>query len=223
MMRGILRVLVVGLLLLGFMLPARYFVKKSITTHRLERMERETIGSIGSANPRVKEMQKILSDLHFYTGAVDGKMGDKTRIALRSFQDDKSLPATGWVDPKTLAELNRQGFVVQKPEQEKAAASLPKETQPAEKAESGATAETVVKGKKEIQDKIINSRAGSKERVREVQLALKKAGFYQGNVDGKLGIQTKNAIKEFQTSKNLKPDGITGPKTYEELRKILNN
>jgi peptidoglycan hydrolase-like protein with peptidoglycan-binding domain len=223
MVRGILRILVVGLLFLGFMLPVQYFIKKSIVTHRLEQVERETIGSTGAVNPRVKEAQKVLSDLHFYVGAIDGAMGDKTRVALRSFQEDKGLPATGWVDPKTLAELNRQGFTAQKLEQQKTAGSLSQEAKPADRTENNVTVEAAVKDKQEIQDKIINSRAGSKERVREVQLALKKAGFYKGNIDGKLGIQTKNAIKEFQISKNLKPDGITGPKTYEELRKILNN
>jgi peptidoglycan hydrolase-like protein with peptidoglycan-binding domain len=58
--------------------------------------------------------------------------------------------------------------------------------------------------------------------VRQIQTALKNAGFYKGVVDGKLGTQTKSAIKQFQREHGLKADGIVGRRTTIELNKYLN-
>lgn len=59
------------------------------------------------------------------------------------------------------------------------------------------------------------------EHNKEIQTALKAAGFYTGNVDGKIGPKTKKAIIEFQKAKGLKADGKVGPKTWAELEKSL--
>lgn len=58
-------------------------------------------------------------------------------------------------------------------------------------------------------------------RNKDIQAALKAAGFYAGNVDGKIGPKTKKAIIEFQKAKGLKADGKVGPKTWMELEKYL--
>lgn len=59
-------------------------------------------------------------------------------------------------------------------------------------------------------------------RNKDIQAALKNAGFYSGEVDGKIGPMTRKAIREFQTSKGLAADGKVGPKTWVELEKYLN-
>ena len=56
-----------------------------------------------------------------------------------------------------------------------------------------------------------------KPSMREVQQALKNAGFYQGTVDGKMGSMTKNAVKEFQRIHGLKADGVVGKQTWAKL------
>jgi len=68
----------------------------------------------------------------------------------------------------------------------------------------------------------------TKERViaseatpKRIQIALKKAGFYNGPVDGKIGRNTKNAIKEFQNKNGLEADGVVGKKTWVALSKYL--
>lgn len=55
-----------------------------------------------------------------------------------------------------------------------------------------------------------------------MQLALKSEGFYKGPVDGFMGAQTRQAIKEFQKVNRLQPDGIIGKKTYGKLGRLLN-
>ncbi|PIP18986.1 MAG: hypothetical protein COT38_01080 [Candidatus Omnitrophica bacterium CG08_land_8_20_14_0_20_41_16] len=57
--------------------------------------------------------------------------------------------------------------------------------------------------------------------ARQIQKALKSAGFYQGSVDGKLGLKTKEAIIKFQKANGLKADGIVGKRTSVELNKYL--
>ncbi len=56
----------------------------------------------------------------------------------------------------------------------------------------------------------------------EIQTALKNAGFYVGNIDGKIGPRSKKAIEDFQKANGLKMDGKVGPKTWEVLVKYLN-
>jgi len=58
-------------------------------------------------------------------------------------------------------------------------------------------------------------------RNKDIQKALKNAGFYAGPIDGKIGPKTKKAIQEFQSAKGLKADGKAGPKTWAELEKYL--
>ena len=64
-------------------------------------------------------------------------------------------------------------------------------------------------------------KADMSSRNKDVQAALKNAGFYAGSVDGKMGPKTKKAIEEFQKAKGLKADGKVGPKTWAELEKYL--
>lgn len=54
-----------------------------------------------------------------------------------------------------------------------------------------------------------------------VQTALKKAGYYQGRIDGKIGKQSKAAINNFQKDHALTVDGIVGGNTWSELKTYL--
>ena len=55
----------------------------------------------------------------------------------------------------------------------------------------------------------------------QVQQALKNAGYYNGQVDGKLGDKTKRAIADFQKAHNLTADGVIGRKTWNVLKDYL--
>lgn len=60
-----------------------------------------------------------------------------------------------------------------------------------------------------------------KPMAKEIQTALKNAGFYTGAIDGKIGSKTKKAILEFQKANGLIADGKVGPKTWGVLSKYL--
>ena len=53
--------------------------------------------------------------------------------------------------------------------------------------------------------------------TRDIQQALKNAGFYQGSVDGKMGPKTRQAVKEFQRVHGLQDDGKVGKQTWAKL------
>ena len=53
---------------------------------------------------------------------------------------------------------------------------------------------------------------------RDVQTSLQSAGYYSGNIDGKIGGKTIEAIKKFQRDNNLKVDGIVGAGTWAQLK-----
>ena len=66
--------------------------------------------------------------------------------------------------------------------------------------------------------KIVESKKLS---TRQIQAALKNAGFYRGSVDGKMGPATTEAIKSCQRANGLKADGVVGKKTRANLMKYL--
>jgi peptidoglycan hydrolase-like protein with peptidoglycan-binding domain len=57
--------------------------------------------------------------------------------------------------------------------------------------------------------------------VKQIQLALKNAGYVPGTIDGKMGRQTKDAIRAFQKANNLPADGKVGKKTWAVLKEYL--
>ncbi|MEM9002263.1 MAG: peptidoglycan-binding protein [Cyanobacteria bacterium P01_F01_bin.86] len=55
---------------------------------------------------QVKNLQRRLTELGFYSGAIDGVYGPNTQGALAEFQESTGLAATGIVDPLTQERLN---------------------------------------------------------------------------------------------------------------------
>lgn len=65
----------------------------------------------------------------------------------------------------------------------------------------------------------VDSRSMTKK---EIQVALRNAGYYNGPIDGKLGTKSRKAIRDFQQDNGLKVDGIAGTQTKKALAKYLN-
>jgi len=56
---------------------------------------------------------------------------------------------------------------------------------------------------------------------KQIQSALKNAGYYDGSIDGKLGRKTRKAVRSFQKANNLPVDGRVGKNTWLVLKEYL--
>jgi len=108
----------------------------------------------------------------------------------------------------------------------------PKEEIPQQEIQSITTNQTSQIGINETKSEPISLTNATKEASQEeittpskkdIQTALKNAGFYDGAIDGKFGPKTIEAIKKFQQENNLKVDGKVGHKTWTVLKKYLTN
>ena len=68
---------------------------------RAARSESETVYSYNM----VRKAQRVLTDLGYNPGPIDGLWGPKTRGAVRQFQSENELPVTGLLDMKTRSKL----------------------------------------------------------------------------------------------------------------------
>ncbi len=128
--------------------------------------------------------------------------------------DQANLSGTGFDSLSTTEEL------AQLPQsttsnQQASVEVLPIETAPVTQA-AGQTSPAITQAASTIP-----SVASNLSRDQQIQTALKNAGLYQGNIDGKLGPKTKKAIEQFQTNNGLKADGKVGPKTWTALQQYL--
>ena len=66
---------------------------------------RQTLSRLGSSGDEVRQIQKKLKTLGYYTGAVDGIYGGKTQAAVKAFQKSCGIAADGIAGPTTLLYL----------------------------------------------------------------------------------------------------------------------
>lgn len=64
-----------------------------------------TLSRLGSRGEEVRQVQKKLKELGYYSGAVDGIFGSGTQKAVRAFQKNCGLTVDGIAGPKTLQYL----------------------------------------------------------------------------------------------------------------------
>jgi len=57
------------------------------------------------ADTEIAKVQQLLKEYGYYSGPLDGTMNQRTREALRSFQQSRQLTVTGLIDNDTAQEL----------------------------------------------------------------------------------------------------------------------
>lgn len=85
-----------------------------------------------------------------------------------------------------------------------------------------------IKAKQEAQNKLpleqvtkTTTKSQIKLTNKNIQKALQAAGYDIGDIDGKIGAKTREAIMAFQKSNGLNSDGIVGGTTWEKLKTRL--
>lgn len=74
----------------------------------------------------------------------------------------------------------------------------------------------------EYKDAMYRTPSGFELSTAEIQKALKGAGYYSGASDGKMGPDSREALRNFQRDNGLKADGVCGKQTWAKLKTHLN-
>lgn len=73
----------------------------------------------------------------------------------------------------------------------------------------------------EVTKKKIIAEVKSRPNAKQIQIALRNAGYNPGPIDGRMGRQTREAIRAFQRTNNLLVDGRVGKQTWSLLKEYL--
>ena len=94
---------------------------------------------------------------------------------------------------------------------------------PAKTEETAASSEQVAAKSSEASAESLEKAGDVKDQPtpRQIQAAIKNAGYYQGTIDGKLGKKTRKAVKAFQKANNLTVDGKVGKLTWAALKESV--
>ncbi len=144
---------------------------------------RYTLLQTGSTGSHVRALQEALTELGFYTAAIDSKFGAGTKTAVLAFEKRNSLTEDGTADGE-MQLLLFEG----KPRNSKGTRVAVK-TVPLV---SGVTIKSASTG----------------EAVEKLQTRLKELGYYTGEINGTCDKATVAAMKAFQTKMGISSDGI---------------
>lgn len=150
----------------------------------------------GSSGDSVEKLQQALKIKGYYKGVVDGKYGEGTRSAVKTYQKAVGISQTGKADYATIMKLF--GRVAST-----TAANDPKM--------NGITKIS------QITVPATSRKGDSGKNVLALQQALKIKGYYKAPIDSKYGDQTVAAVKAFQKAKGLAQDGVAGNATIKAL------
>ncbi len=142
----------------------------------------------GAQGEKVKELQRRLKELGYYTDYVDGDYGDATVKAVKAFQKNNGLSQDGVVGSTTQKKLDSDSAIMANG---KAFDSL-------------STSQTLKKGDQGAQ-------------VKALQRRLKELGYYKDYVDGDYGLATATAVSDFQRANKLTVNGTANSTTLKKL------
>ena len=161
----------------------------------------------------VRAVQRRLKDLGYYAGTIDGDFGASTEAAVRNFQATNKINIDGKAGETTLDLLNsnnakRANYSNITPRPGQQITPLPQYTP--------ITVFTIVTPSPD--GNYVTLRPGHMGAlVKNLQEGLRTQGYYKGEVDGKFGTGTIDAITRFQANHGLSQDGIAGPATQRIL------
>jgi len=142
---------------------------------------------------QVKQAQAILKERTLFSGEQTGKLDDATRISLQKYQLAEDLKITGTLNKETLEKMNISLTDSQK--------GIPKPPKP-----------ETADGKK--RPPIFRA---TKDQVQLAQSLLKEKGFYNGQANGELNDQTRDGLRKYQATMEIKVTGTLNRETLEKM------
>lgn len=155
----------------------------------------------------VLEVQTLLANRGFAVGEIDGVYGRQTKSAVMAFQKSQAnLVVDGIPGEKTLALLKNPSQNI---------LPVPNKNQPTVQDNNSSNGIKQVIIVRPISPSNVSTIEGSE--IGNLQILLKQRGFYQGEIDGRQGQTTVNAILKAQQAYGLLADGFAGPLTIRAL------
>lgn len=88
--------------------PSNDLLRRVVLGETLDELaESATPASVSMPHAMIKSVQKVLADLGYAPGPIDGVMGGQTKQAIIAFQRDRRMAQTGRISPKLLQEMER--------------------------------------------------------------------------------------------------------------------
>lgn len=157
---------------------------------------------------QTKEMQRALTARNLYQGEIDGSWGPKTESALRNFQTQSGLEATGELNDSTAQALGLDMSRFGSAPSDRQMVSGRDETVQAAPSTAG-TATPHSQANLEDGRTNVKLQSLTQEQAREMQQRLQLLGYYHGAVDGKIGEGTRSALQRyFQRQADLAREGV---------------
>ncbi len=146
-------------------------------------------------------VQRDLKALGFYDGALDGKLGPKTKAAIAAFQRKLGMKVTGVPDAATVERI-RYELTLRRSIGDTASLGEVPSARPRHEAEP--------RDAMRAPNLASLAAAASMDRaaVMRLQRKLKVLGYDPGPIDGELGPATQRAIRHFQKDTGLDPTGL---------------
>ena len=186
----------------------------------------------------VRELQELLAERGFYDGEIDGRSGPLTEEAIRTFEKEAGLEVTGKPRVVLLAHIELstyRGMPASRAERER-------ETESDETAETNGRPvvsqapeappdpeQTGLPSMSTLSEADIALEGpaqpaepppGGDPQVEAVQRVLADLGYAPGPIDGQMGPQTEDAIRRFQSDRDLEPTGELDSRLLRELSQV---
>jgi peptidoglycan hydrolase-like protein with peptidoglycan-binding domain len=139
------------------------------------------------------------------------------RVAILLFLFIFALSASGCATAHKQKDLEIQGLRNQVSVLEAQIQSKDEEINSLKEASAKSQEEAI----KQTSRKKVIGEVKSRPNVKQIQIALVNAGYNLGHLDGRMGRQTREAIKAFQKANNLSVDGKAGKRTWNLLKEYL--
>jgi len=162
---------------------------KYVTVQDAQLQEEYLLLKKGAFGVEVRKLQGRLAELGYYAGGMDGLYGETTVDAVKAFQRNNGLSGDGQAGAQTQAKLY--------------SSTARYASHPVATADPGA-ARTLSLGM-------------SGNDVYALQERLIELRYLSGVADGVFGVETQNALIEFQKRNNLTADGNAGSTTLRKL------
>lgn len=159
----------------------------------------------GDRGPSVRNLQQQLKRTGFYQAPITQVYDTSTEDAVRRFQTAAGLDVNGVAGSVTVQKL--EGW------RTSTEASQPRNTSTSQ-ARTTSTVNSVASKRRSSN---FLQKGDEGEDVRILQERLRIAGFFTGNSTGIYGPITEDAVKRFQETYNLAPDGVVGSATLAKL------